>query len=218
MKAPYPGRVKTRLGQAIGFEKAAQVYRCLTEDVLETVDGLGLPILIFFSPAQEEAVLKEWLGARSYCAQREGHLGERMVGAFRHCFDLGYEQVLILGSDCPDLPIVYLETALAALQQNQAVIGPSADGGYYTLGFTPSTFCPAVFGALPWSTPLVYDQTFRILEASACPVQVLPVWSDIDTLEDLRSFYFRHQHEGQGGHSLAYLRSHPEVFNVGDET
>ena len=206
VKAPHPGQVKTRLGQSIGSEAAAQLYRCFTEDVLETVDGFGVGSIIFFTPAKDEPVLRDWLGDRCYRAQQGGHLGERMADAFQQCFALGFERVLILGSDCPDLPRVYLTAALEALRQNRAVIGPSLDGGYYTLGFTPDTFCPAAFGPLPWSTDQVFGLTLKLLEQQSCPLEVLPQWSDIDTLADLRQLYLRQQNQPTSSRSLSYLR------------
>jgi uncharacterized protein len=213
VKAPHPGQVKTRLAKSIGDRQAAQLYRCFTEDVLATVESLGLGTLIFFAPATEEACLKDWLGEHHrYIPQQGTHLGDRMAAAFHHSFSLGYERVLILGSDSPDLPRAFLVEALEALQQ-RAVIGPSEDGGYYTLGFTPSTFCPAVFGPLPWSTPQVYPQTLEILKQQSCPVHVLPAWTDIDTLDDLRQFYNRHQGKSVFNRSLTYIQEHADVLS-----
>jgi uncharacterized protein len=203
----------------VGDRQAVQLYRRFTEDVLDTVDSLDLCSLIFFAPATEKAFLNDWLGKhRSYIPQQGTHLGERMAAAFRHSFSLGYERVLILGSDSPDLPCPFLTDALEALQQQQAVIGPSEDGGYYTLGFTPSTFCPAVFGALPWSTPQVYAQTLEILNQHSCPVHVLPPWTDIDTLEDLRQFCHRHRNKPTFNRSLAYIRDYADVLCLNDRT
>jgi uncharacterized protein len=213
VKAPHPGQVKTRLAKSIGDHQAAQLYRCFTEDVLDIVEGLDLDSLIFFAPAEDETFLKAWLGEhRSYISQQGTHLGERMAAAFRHSFSLGYERVLIMGSDSPDLPSAFLREALEALQQ-QAVIGPSEDGGYYTLGFTPSNFCPQVFGALPWSTPQVYPQTLEILKKYSCPVHVLPSWTDIDTFDDLRWFYHRHWAKVNSNRSLTHIREHANVFS-----
>jgi uncharacterized protein len=213
VKAPHPGQVKTRLAKSIGDYQAAQLYRCFTEDVLDIVASLDLDSLIFFAPEEEEVSLKDWLGEhRSYIPQQGTHLGERMAAAFRYSFSLGYERVLILGSDSPDLPSTFLIEALEALRQ-QAVIGPSEDGGYYTLGFTPSTFCSNVFGTLPWSTPQVYPQTLEILKKYSCPVHILPAWADIDTLEDLRQFYYRHQDKANFNRSLTYIREHADVFS-----
>jgi uncharacterized protein len=217
VKAPYPGQVKTRLGKSVGDHQTVQLYRRFTEDVLDTVESLDIRSLIFFAPATEKTFLSDWLGEhRSYFPQQGSHLGERMAAAFRHSFSLGYEQVLILGSDSPDLPGSFLADALEALQQQQAVIGPSEDGGYYTLGFTPSTFCPAVFGPLPWSTPQVYSQTLAILKEHSCPVSVLPPWTDIDTLADLRQFYDRHRGKPAFNRSLAYIRDHADILFLND--
>jgi uncharacterized protein len=217
VKAPHPGQVKTRLGKSVGDRPAAQLYRCFTEDVLDTVETLDVDSHIFFAPAEAEAFLKDWLGEhRSYIPQQGTHLGERMAAAFRHSFSLGYERVLILGSDSPDLPHTFLTEALEALREKQAAIGPSKDGGYYTLGFTPSTFCPAVFGALPWSTPQVYPQTLEILKQHSCPVHVLPAWTDIDTLDDLRQFYRRHRDKPAFNRSLTYIQDHADVLCLND--
>lgn len=224
VKAPYPGQVKTRLGQSVGDRQAAQLYRCFTEDVLDTVESLEADCLICFAPAAEVSFLKAWLGNhRSYLAQSGIDLGERMATAFRHSFRVGYEQVLIVGSDSPDLPRTYLTQAFDALQQEQAVIGPSEDGGYYTLGFTPSNFCPEVFGPLPWSTPQVYPQTLSILKNAGASVHILPPWPDIDTLEDLRQYFLRHQAQdinqiqtsrSLASRSLTYLQDHAKNLSI----
>jgi uncharacterized protein len=218
VKAPRPGQVKTRLAKSIGDRQAAQLYRCFTEDVLATVESLELDTLIFFAPATEAACLQGWLGEHQcYIPQQGTHLGDRMAAAFRHSFSLGYQRVLILGSDSPDLPRAFLVEALAALQQ-QAVIGPSKDGGYYTIGFTPNTFCPAVFGALPWSTPQVYSQTLDVLNQHSCPVHILPAWTDIDTFDDLHQFYHRHPDKPLFNRSLAYIQEHADVLCLNDGT
>lgn len=213
LKAPYPGQVKTRLGKFIGNAQAAQLYQYFVEDILTTVDALGIRSLIFFSPIDGLSMLQSWLGChRTYIPQQGDNLGDRMAHAFRTSFALGYQQVLIVGSDSPDLPSAYLQEALEALQQDKAVIGPSEDGGYYTLGFTPHTFCPEVFQDMPWSTSQVYPLTLERLKHNAHAIQILPIWSDIDTLDDLWAFYHRHLSEQPLSPSLSYLRDRADVF------
>ncbi len=213
LKAPYPGQVKTRLGKFIGDAQAAQLYRYFVKDILTAVDALGVKSLIFFSPIDGLSMLQPWLGFhRTYIPQQGNNLGDRMAHAFRTSFSLGYQQVLIVGSDSPDLPNAYLQEALEALQQDKVVIGPSEDGGYYTLGFTPHTFCPEVFPDMPWSTSQVYPLTLERLKHNAHTIQILPTWSDIDTLDDLWEFYHRHLSEQPLSPSLSYLRDHADVF------
>ncbi len=66
--------------------------------------------------------------------QSGNDLGERMENAFSEIFGMGYEQVVIIGSDMFDLSQKDLATAFEALQTNPIVIGPATDGGYYLLG------------------------------------------------------------------------------------
>jgi uncharacterized protein len=213
IKAPYPGQVKTRLGKFIGNTEATQLYQYFVEDVLATIDALGVKSLIFFSPTNSLSMLQSWLGFhRTYIPQQGDSLGDRMAHAFRTSFTLDYQQVLIVGSDSPDLPSAYLLEALDALQQDKTVIGPSEDGGYYTLGFTPNTFCPDVFQDIPWSTSQVYLLTIEKLKHNALSIQILPTWSDIDTLDDLWKFHNRHLSEQPLGQSLSYLRDRANVF------
>lgn len=213
IKVPYPGQVKTRLGKFIGDAEAVQLYQYFVEDILTTVDALDIDSLIFFAPMDGLSVLQSWLGThRIYIPQQGENLGDRMAHAFRTSFDLGYQQVSIVGSDSPDLPHDYLLEALAALQSDRVVIGPSTDGGYYTLGFTPKTFCPEVFQDMPWSTSQVYPLTLETLKHNTRTVHILPTWSDIDTLEDLWAFHNRHLLEPPSSQSLSYLRDRAHIF------
>jgi uncharacterized protein len=213
LKAPNPGQVKTRLGKSIGDAHATQLYRCFTEDILTTVDLLDIPTILCFSPLNGLSILQDWLGLhRTYLPQQGKDLGDRMANAFRASFAMGYQQVLVLGTDSPDLPGSYLLDALAALQDNKVAIGPSEDGGYYTLSFTPTNFCPAVFNEMPWSTDQVYPLTLRTLRQHTCDLEILPTWSDIDTLDDLWQFYQRHLGDHTFTRSLDYLRAHTDVL------
>jgi glycosyltransferase A (GT-A) superfamily protein (DUF2064 family) len=45
---------------------------------------------------------------------------------------------------------------------------------------------PPIFDGVAWSTPQVWEQTVRILEAARIPVAQLPPWYDVDDLADLR--------------------------------
>jgi uncharacterized protein len=208
VKAPYPGQVKTRLAREIGIEPATELYRCFTQDVLATVCATGMDCLIFFSPAHGQQMLQAWLGSGlAYYPQQGGDLGDRMVNAFREGFRLGYGGILLLGSDAPDLPPTILQEAIHGLQQGKSVIGPSRDGGYYAIGFTQQTFCPAVFEEIPWSTGEVYSLTLQRFAQAGYAVNALPLWSDIDVAEDLRAFLQRHPETESASAALTYLKT-----------
>lgn len=216
VKNPIPGTVKSRLGRRIGFEAAAALYRCFARDLLLTTQQLGIDQLIFYAPAEAETAVRDWLGSEyTYLSQQGDDLGERMAHAFTTCFERGYGGALITGSDSPDLPLSYLQNGLNALKRQHIVIGPSNDGGYYTLGFTPETFTPDVFSDMPWSTETVFEQTLQRLQPR--PVHQLPTWYDVDTLEDLRHFHQRLSPAGVQTESMAFLQQHLDLLGH-DET
>lgn len=206
VKAPQAGQVKTRLGRVIGYEQAAELYTCFAQDVLTTLCQLPITPLIFFAPDHAHQQVQAWLGDHKYYPQQGRNLGERMSHAFRHSFELGYEQTLIVGSDSPDLPLSHLQGALQHLEADEVVIGPSADGGYYALGFSQVNYCPQVFEGIAWSTESVRSQTLHILQQHNRRVYQLPPWYDVDTLDELRRFYQHNQN--QSSHSMMYLRQH----------
>lgn len=211
VKNPIPGTVKSRLGRSIGFESAAALYRCFARDLLFATQQLGIDQLIFFAPADAATAVQDWLGAEyTYLPQQGDDLGERMAHAFTTCFERGYGGALITGSDSPDLPLAYLQTGLNALKQQQIVIGPSDDGGYYTLGLTPETFTPDIFVDIPWSTETVFEQTLQRLHPR--PVHQLPTWYDVDTLEDLRHFHQRLSQADVQTESMTFLQQHLDLL------
>jgi hypothetical protein len=209
VKLPRPGTVKTRLGKAIGHNLAAQLYDCFVRDLCVTLWQLEVAPLIFFAPASQGAAMANWLGSdQSYYPQVGDDLGARMASAFQQGFQLGYDPLLILGSDNPDLPLDYLREAFEALAHDQVVIGPSHDGGYYALGFAQANYMPQVFTNMSWSTPTVFDQTFRILLQSPHSIHQLPDWYDVDTIEDLWQFDQRNQGCQPRSLSMQYLDRH----------
>jgi rSAM/selenodomain-associated transferase 1 len=197
VKYPEPGEVKTRLAASIGADKAAELYGNFVLDILAKLESTQLPIAICFYPAQKKELFMGWLGeGYKYIPQKGVELGERMGAAFLHAFAGGHRRVILMGSDFPDLPESFLEEALGALNNHGAVIGPAMDGGYYVIGFRKETFCHQVFEAMQWGTEGVFRQTLSILKAHRRRVYVLPVWNDIDTIEDLKRLIKRSEDTG----------------------
>ena len=114
-----------------------------------------------------------------------------MKVALNRAFDEGYRQVILIGSDFPDLPSSFLREAVDALDTHDAVMGPAKDGGYYLIGFRDESFLPRIFEDMAWGTKVVLDQTLSELKDNNRRVYILPVWNDIDTVEDLRELIKR---------------------------
>ena len=148
----------------------------------------GYPFEMFFYPPDARQEVVRWLGDEHTLVPQMGNdLGDRMGNAFKEVFFQGFDRVLLIGSDIPDLPNRLIDEALAALKNYDAVLGPSHDGGYYVIGFRRNAFLPQVFSGITWGTPEVFEQTMGILRKANLSVYTLSVWRDIDTIADLNS-------------------------------
>lgn len=197
VKYPEPGEVKTRLAARIGPDMAADLYGNFVLDLLEKLESTKLPFTICLYPEKKRELFMGWLGdGYEYILQKGADLGERMVTAFLEAFVGGHRRVILVGSDFPDLPQSFLDASLGALNTHDAVIGPATDGGYYLIGFRKETFFRQAFEGMHWGTEGVFRQTLSILKDHRKRVYVLPVWNDIDTLEDLGQVIERSEGSG----------------------
>lgn len=191
-REPVPGRVKTRLAAAIGDQAAAERYDAMLRDVLETAHKLSGVETVAYWSCEEEALSR--LSERYQCRSRmqgPGDLGQRMQAAFKEMFAAGCERCCIIGSDAPDLPLSYIRRAFQLLEagQNDAVFGPSRDGGYYLLGLR--RVYPGLFTDISWSSSVVLDQSLAAAQRAGLTTSLLPEWQDIDTVDDLNKYLQR---------------------------
>ena len=92
--------------------------------------------------------------------------------------------MLLIGSDCPALTSEHLRTAADILRDRApAVVIPAEDGGYALIGVrTPE---PALFSDMPWSTPVVMNETRRRLRTLGLTWQEPVTLWDVDLPQDL---------------------------------
>ncbi|GAA4827996.1 TIGR04282 family arsenosugar biosynthesis glycosyltransferase [Algivirga pacifica] len=185
VKNPIKGKVKTRLGATIGNAKAVEVYRKLLAYTHKVTHALQLTKKVYYGDFVNPDDLWDTEGYEKHL-QAEGDLGQRMASAFQDCFRSGAEKVVIIGSDLPELTTTILEEAFDALEQQEVVIGPATDGGYYLLGMRQ--YDPILFEDIVWSTDTVFSTTIQKLEKTQRSYTLLPVCSDLDREEDLRRF------------------------------
>jgi uncharacterized protein len=187
IKAPAKGQVKTRLAVALGEDAAVQLYQRFVQDILDTLEQTGTPVMICYYPPDSRNAVVTWLGpGKQYLPQEGRDVGERMENAFRQAFTRGFSRAVLIGSDIPDLPAPLINEALAALHMHDAVIGPARDGGYYLIGFKNDTFFPGVFSGISWSTGTVFRSTMQAFGKAGKRVHELSPWRDVDTIEDLK--------------------------------
>jgi rSAM/selenodomain-associated transferase 1 len=184
VKAPVPGRVKTRLCPPLSHEQAATLYRAFARDAVAAARGCGVAALsVAYAPHPSMPDLS-WLDdAPAWFKQARGALGKRLSAAFDRAFRAGASKVVIIGSDCPELEPRLLREAFARLGDSQAVLGPARDGGYYLIGLTSPE--PSLFVGIEWSGPDVLAGTVGRLRARGMRFKLLAPRADIDTPADL---------------------------------
>lgn len=189
VKDPQAGQVKTRLAASIGDIAAASLYRAFVADVMETVTMCAsYDCWICFSPPESEAAIRAWLGDdHRFIPQAGADLGLRMTRAFEQTFSQGYDRLILIGTDIPQIQPNTLNAAFSALTETEAVIGPATDGGYYLIGFRKTSFTPDVFRNIAWGSDTVKDDTLGCLSAIGCGCFLLPSLRDIDDVEDLKA-------------------------------
>lgn len=186
VRAPEPGKVKTRLAQVIGNDAASQLYKSFVADELDMLRNLCFDVTICYHPQKAQQRVRNWLKAESnFLAQTGNNLGQRMANAFHAAFLRGYQRAVLIGSDLPDLPSSMVFDALDQLEKFDAVIGPCEDGGYYLIGFCRDAFCPEIFLNIPWGTSWVLKKTLLKLHDKKLSCHTLPPWQDIDNYNDL---------------------------------
>ena len=188
------GKVKTRLAKSIGNEGAFEVYSELvqiTESETERLEGVD--VHIYFS---DKIIDSKWPNKRKF-VQSGKDLGERMKNAFQNGFNAGYERIIGIGSDLPDLNAAVMSEGIEALIQSDTVFGPSEDGGYYLLGMNKMIDC--IFDNKEWSTDGLLSATMKELSVKNYSIKLLTELNDIDTIEDLKassvSKQFKHLYE-----------------------
>lgn len=189
-KAPVPGRVKTRLGASIGMEAAAELAAASLLDTLEACAAaydVGRRHLALDGDLAEarrgpeiEAALTGW----QVHPQRGEGLAARLGAAHADVAAVSGGPVVQVGMDTPHAPVGTLRAAADLLiGQDDAVLGPAHDGGWWLLGVAG----PHLLVHLPevtMSTDETGSQTLDALERAGGHVQQVEALRDVDELAD----------------------------------
>jgi rSAM/selenodomain-associated transferase 1 len=187
-KAPIPGQVKTRLIPALGPAGAAELACDLLERLVRRLSlGRLAPLELWCSPDPEHPLFRDLAESVGVVlrTQRGEDLGERLSRAAEDALGRA-EAVLLVGADIPDLDADYCASALSALADSDAVLGPAEDGGYVLLGLKAPA--PELFTDMPWGGDRVAAITRRRIASLGWCCPEIPILWDLDRPEDLRRY------------------------------
>lgn len=177
---------KSRLKRVLTSEqREALQWAFLFDGLNRAAEVPELTIFLATTPADHSGRVKKAAGhSIRVIPQPEGDLGGRMLEIAETILKQGFAPVLVVGTDTPLWPPSYLELALDILQNKDIVLGPTTDGGYYLIGM--SSYVPAVFKNISWSTCEVLQQTIRRCKEAQLTYDLLPSTGDIDVPRDLQ--------------------------------
>ncbi|MAX26170.1 MAG: hypothetical protein CMJ19_16865 [Phycisphaeraceae bacterium] len=192
-RPPIAGKVKTRLIGDMTDQQAAKIHQALMSCVMTR-------LVKIFSPIQDYPVRfglavdggpAAWPSALPHepwelLDQGDGDLGQRLETVWGR---IGKGPVMFFGVDSPDVPRVDLENMIQILTRADAVVGPVADGGYWTLA--ASQFFPQLLMGIDWGSANVYHQTIQAARDARIDLASGAHWYDVDTPEDLASLRHR---------------------------
>jgi rSAM/selenodomain-associated transferase 1 len=173
------GKVKTRLAKTIGDDSAFEVYKELFKITENITSNLHVEKHIYFSDVIIESKWKN----KNKTVQKGIDLGEKMKNAFLDGFSDGFEKIVLIGSDLPDLTENIIYESFHKLSNNDIVIGPAQDGGYYLIGLSKMNH--TIFENKPWSKPSLLEITLQELQQNNQKTALLQTLNDIDTFDDL---------------------------------
>lgn len=182
VRNPELGKVKTRLAAFVGDETALEIYQFLLEHTKKATQYLPCDKAVYYSINIREQDIWNKNTYQKHL-QKGADLGSRMQQAFVNSFADGYEKVVIIGSDLPDLEERHILEAFEQLNTNDVVLGPAKDGGYYLLGM--KKLHPQIFQDKKWGTTSVREETLKNLEKVT--VHLLEELNDVDVLEDIEN-------------------------------
>ncbi len=181
-RQPVPGAVKTRLRPLLSDGDIAALYDGFLRDKVGQVRSLrGAAPVIAYTPSESRPFFAGLAPDFLLLPQVGDGLSNRLTCIFQQLFDTGHDGVIATDSDSPTLPTENLQEAVDRLAAGCAdvVLGPSDDGGYYLIGLRQ--LHPALFDAMPWSTPQVYEETVGRVAELGLRVTSLAPWYDVDT-------------------------------------
>jgi len=185
--AKYPARAmaKTRLIPALGIDGAAQMARRLLLHSVEQAVTTGYAVELCVSPAPTDPCWQtlDLSDTLQWSAQTDGDLGARLLTASQQALN-EYENILLIGTDCPSLTAQEMQAAVQQLDQHDAVMIPASDGGYVLLGL--NGVHESLFSNMTWSVDSVAAVTQQRIAALGWTLAILDPLHDIDEPADLK--------------------------------
>ncbi|MCB0713571.1 MAG: DUF2064 domain-containing protein [Ignavibacteriae bacterium] len=144
-----------------------QAYRRLNQLLLSRLRGLqrkGIDVIVVSashsSPTETLPLI----------VQRGESFGERITNGAADAFQLGYQNVVIVGNDCPDISPNDVSRAIDLLKGGTSYVGgPTKDGGAFLVGLRHDSNS-TLFRELSWQTPRLFSELTSLPNAQTLDI------------------------------------------------
>lgn len=192
-RSPSDPRLKARIGPVVpNPDHRRDLVLAFLDDLL---DRLGQPadraVKVAVTPPLEGLrIARPWIPGNRLLLQRGVTFGDRLRHAFEDLAAAGFQQIVLLGVDVPDLPPAEIDAAVSLVRADArtVVTGPSGDGSFYLLGMTVTNrVVPDLFTDVRWGTPYMLEDVEARARAAGLTVARTGDWHDVDTPEDVQA-------------------------------
>jgi len=152
------------------IKKGKLLFNHLNEKVVKVALRTELPVEVISSNEQIGSSFKE-----------------RFYNAIQHVYSKGFENVIIIGNDTPQLSTQHILSAYNNLKNNKISIGPSTDGGFYLLAISKTIFQKINFFDYSWQTQTLLSELLNNLKNLDQDPLILNLLADIDSIDDLKT-------------------------------
>ncbi|QWX83693.1 DUF2064 domain-containing protein [Cellulophaga sp. HaHaR_3_176] len=146
--------------------------------------------------------------------QKGSTFAERYFNAYKSLFNEGYEKVISIGNDTPNLNANHISQAIKSLSHQQMVFGPSKDGGIYLLGYTKNAFNEQAFKNFSWLTSKLSDEIERFAIEKELSFSVLETLIDIDSKNNALEFAYSNPKSKVSSYILFNYTSEKKKFET----
>lgn len=185
---PAAGKNKSRWMPLLSAEECNSLSGCFAKDIYEKARATGADVYVFFTPREEKATFRKLLGEDAILLPQHGaDLGQKMKNAIGAVLRMGYEKVVLMGTDIPHIHEETIRNAFHNLDKKDIVIHPAMDGGYYLIGMKQEY--DTIWNLRRYGTNTVMYDTLQHMKAENLTTVIGLMYYDIDSGEDLKQLW-----------------------------
>lgn len=185
---PTEGQTTNKFMSLLSFEETVALHGCFAKDVYQKACASGADVYVFFTPGDKRSVFKKMLGNDAILLHHHGaDLGQKMKNAIGAVLRMGYDRVVLMGTDIPHIHTETIQNAFENLENKDIVICPALDGGYYLIGMKQEY--ESIWNIQRYGTNTVMYDTLQHMKAENLSVSVGQMYYDVDQTADLKQLW-----------------------------